>query len=41
VICSADDRETLEKELVISDRPRTIVIEGSCPEGSRHETIEY
>jgi TPP-dependent indolepyruvate ferredoxin oxidoreductase alpha subunit len=41
VICRADDTETLEKELVISDRPKTIVIEGSCPEGSRHETVEY
>jgi TPP-dependent indolepyruvate ferredoxin oxidoreductase alpha subunit len=41
VICRAEDRETLEKELVISDRPRTILIEGTCPEGSRHETIEY
>jgi len=40
-ICGADDRKTLEKELVLSDRPRTIVIEGNCPEGSRHETIEY
>jgi TPP-dependent indolepyruvate ferredoxin oxidoreductase alpha subunit len=41
VICRADDRKMLEKELVIGDRPRTIVIEGTCPEGSRHETIEY
>jgi indolepyruvate ferredoxin oxidoreductase, alpha subunit len=41
VICRAEDRNTLEKELVIGDRPRTIVIEGTCPEGSRHETVEY
>lgn len=41
VICKADDTVTLEKELVIGDRPKTIIIEGTCPEGSRHETIEY
>jgi len=41
VICSSDDRKTLVKELVIGNRPRTVVIEGTCPEGSRHETIEY
>jgi TPP-dependent indolepyruvate ferredoxin oxidoreductase alpha subunit len=41
VICRAEDRKTLENELVIPDRPMTIVIEGTCPEGSRHETIEY
>ena len=34
VICRADDEQTLEKELVVTDRPRTLVIEGTCPEGS-------
>jgi TPP-dependent indolepyruvate ferredoxin oxidoreductase alpha subunit len=41
VICRADDELTLKKELVVTDRPRTLVIEGTCPEGSSHETVEY
>jgi indolepyruvate ferredoxin oxidoreductase alpha subunit len=41
VICRADDELTLKKELVVTDMPRTLVIEGICPEGSSHETVEY
>jgi indolepyruvate ferredoxin oxidoreductase alpha subunit len=41
VICCADDELTLKQELVVTDRPRTLVIEGNCPEGSSHETVEY
>lgn len=41
VICRADDAMTLERELVVTDRPRTLVVEGICPEGSSHETIAY
>lgn len=41
VICSADDELTLKQELVVTDRPRTLVIEGTCPGGSSHETVEY
>ena len=41
VICNADDELTLETELVVPDRPRTLVIEGTCPEGISHETVEY
>lgn len=41
VVCSADDELTLKQELVVTDRPRTLVIEGTCPEGSSHETVEY
>ena len=41
VICCADDELTLKQELVVTDRPRTLVIEGTCPEGSSHETVEY
>jgi len=41
VVCRADDEQTLKKELVVTDRPRTLVIEGTCPEGSCHETVEY
>ena len=41
VVCRADDELTLERELVVTDRPRTLVVEGICPEGSSHETIAY
>jgi len=41
VVCRADDESTLERELVVTDRPRTLVVEGICPEGSSHETIAY
>ena len=39
-ICTADDAVTLERELVVPDRPRTLVVTGTCPEGSSHETVE-
>lgn len=41
VVCRADDETTLERELVVTDRPRTLVTEGVCPKGSSHETIAY
>lgn len=41
VICPAEDVQTLERELVVTDRPRTLVVTGTCPEGSSHETVEY
>jgi TPP-dependent indolepyruvate ferredoxin oxidoreductase alpha subunit len=41
VVCRADDEATLERELVVTDTPRTLVVEGICPEGSSHETIAY
>jgi TPP-dependent indolepyruvate ferredoxin oxidoreductase alpha subunit len=41
VICRADDELRQKRELVVTDRPRTLVIEGTCPEGSSHETVEY
>jgi TPP-dependent indolepyruvate ferredoxin oxidoreductase alpha subunit len=40
VICRAEDVETLERELVVRDRPRTVIVEGICPEGCSHETVE-
>nr|WP_321349954.1 thiamine pyrophosphate-dependent enzyme [uncultured Methanoregula sp.] len=40
VICRAEDVETLERELVVRDRPRTVIVEGTCPEGCSHETVE-
>jgi hypothetical protein len=41
VVCRADDGAMLERELAVTDRPRTLVVEGACPEGSCHETIAY
>jgi indolepyruvate ferredoxin oxidoreductase alpha subunit len=41
VVCQADDEKTLERELVVTDRPRVLLVNGECPEGSSHETIAY
>lgn len=41
VVCRAEDDVTLKTELVIPDRPRTLVVEGTCPEGRSHETLAY
>ncbi|MDD1686671.1 thiamine pyrophosphate-dependent enzyme [Methanoregula sp.] len=41
VICRAEDLSELERELVVTDRPRTLVISGTCPEGCSHELVEY
>ncbi len=41
VVCCADDERTLHKEIVVPDRPRTLVVEGTCPGGCSHETVEY
>jgi indolepyruvate ferredoxin oxidoreductase, alpha subunit len=40
VVCRADEAKTLEHELVVTDRPRTLIVTGTCPEGCSHETIE-
>jgi indolepyruvate ferredoxin oxidoreductase alpha subunit len=41
VVCRAEDIETLKNELVVTDAPRTLVVVGTCPEGSSHETVKY
>jgi indolepyruvate ferredoxin oxidoreductase alpha subunit len=41
VVCRAEDVTTLEHELVVTDRPRTLIVTGTCPEGCSHETVEY
>ena len=41
VVCQAGDEAALRNELVVTDRPRTLVVTGDCPEGSRHETVAY
>jgi indolepyruvate ferredoxin oxidoreductase, alpha subunit len=41
VVCRAGDEQQLREEIVVTDRPHTLVIEGTCPEGCCHETVEY
>jgi len=41
VVCGTGDVQALERGLVVTDTPRTLVVEGTCPEGCRHETIAY
>jgi indolepyruvate ferredoxin oxidoreductase alpha subunit len=42
VVCAAYDTAALRRVLVLpEDGPRTVVIEGACPEGETHETVEY
>jgi hypothetical protein len=39
-VCHADETSRLREQIVIPDRPRTLIIEGNCPEGCTHETVE-
>jgi indolepyruvate ferredoxin oxidoreductase, alpha subunit len=41
LVCDAGDEERLRCLLGAEERPRTVVVEGICPEGGRHETVEY
>ncbi|NLA37924.1 MAG: indolepyruvate ferredoxin oxidoreductase [Methanomicrobiales archaeon] len=41
VVCAADDEYLLRQALVAPEGPCTVVIEGTCPEGAYHETLEY
>jgi indolepyruvate ferredoxin oxidoreductase, alpha subunit len=41
VVCRAGDERQLREEIVVTDRPHTLVVEGTCPEGCSHETVEY
>lgn len=40
-VCKAEDRASLERVLVPVQEPTTVVVEGVCPEGESHETMEY
>ncbi|OPY35713.1 MAG: Indolepyruvate oxidoreductase subunit IorA [Methanoregula sp. PtaU1.Bin051] len=40
VVCWAGDEQLLNDQLVVTDAPRMLVVEGACPEGSSHETVE-
>ena len=42
VVCAADDTAALRRALVPPlNGPRTVVIEGICPEGETHDTLAY
>lgn len=41
ITCRADDAATLREALQMPEEPRTVVIEGACPEDGRHETVAY
>ena len=42
VVCNADDVAALRRAIVPPEGgPRTVVIEGACPEGARHVTVAY
>jgi indolepyruvate ferredoxin oxidoreductase alpha subunit len=41
VYCPAGDENLLNAGLAVTDTPRTLVVEGACPEGCSHETVEY
>jgi TPP-dependent indolepyruvate ferredoxin oxidoreductase alpha subunit len=41
VICRAEDTGTLMRVIRRATVPVTVIVEGECPEGSRHETVEY
>lgn len=40
VICRADDEARLREMLVLPGSPVVLVIDGNCPEGRHHETVE-
>ncbi|MEN6443746.1 MAG: thiamine pyrophosphate-dependent enzyme [Methanoregula sp.] len=41
VICRADDEEQLIRYIRLPEKPVTVIVEGECPEGASHETVEY
>lgn len=40
VLCRADDESLLRDVIAIPDRLRVVIIDGECPEGAEHETVE-
>jgi len=40
VVCRADETSRLRERIVLPTRPVTLIIEGTCPEGCTHETVE-
>jgi TPP-dependent indolepyruvate ferredoxin oxidoreductase alpha subunit len=40
VVCRADETRFLREQIVHPERPKTLIIEGHCPKGCNHETVE-
>ncbi|HDR73760.1 MAG TPA: indolepyruvate ferredoxin oxidoreductase [Methanoculleus sp.] len=40
VVIPAEDAEALDRHLAVPGHPRVLIIEGCCPEGEEHETVE-
>ncbi len=40
VVCRAEDENRLREVIRNVDRPVTVIVEGECPEGANHETVE-
>lgn len=40
VACRAEDEGLLKKAIGKTDRPRVVIVDGECPEGAEHETVE-
>ncbi|MEN6610372.1 MAG: thiamine pyrophosphate-dependent enzyme [Methanoregulaceae archaeon] len=40
VMCNADDESLLRDVIAIPDRLRVVIVDGECPEGAEHETVE-
>jgi len=41
VVCRAEDARQLRRVIRRPGAPVTVIVEGECPEGSSHETVEY
>jgi TPP-dependent indolepyruvate ferredoxin oxidoreductase alpha subunit len=41
VVCRAGDERELRRVIRHPAAPVTVIVEGECPEGSNHETVEY
>jgi TPP-dependent indolepyruvate ferredoxin oxidoreductase alpha subunit len=40
IVCHADETSRLRERIAIPGRPETLIVEGNCPEGCTHETVE-
>jgi len=40
VVIPAEDAAAIGRHLTVPETPRVLIIEGCCPEGEEHETVE-
>jgi TPP-dependent indolepyruvate ferredoxin oxidoreductase alpha subunit len=40
VVCQANDEKAMRELIRMPDAPLVLMIEGQCPEGESHETVE-